>query len=98
MPDPIVAPQIAYKHPDESLFYEMDFSSVLAVGETIVSFPNSTPISDSPLTFGSPSVDGSKMKFKVSGGVDGTDYRITGEIFTTEGQTWACVGVMKVRA
>lgn len=101
MTDSIVAPHPLTKHPDESVVYSMDFVNLLDVEETITSVANGTPtvdaVSSPPVTFGVPSIVGSAVTFRISGGSDGTDYRVTVEVGTSEGNIRAAIGILYVR-
>lgn len=74
-------PNTLIKDPDESKVYEVDFSAHLASGETLSSpVVASTP---SGLTVGSPSISGSSVQFRLSGGTSGTTYTIDVTVSTS---------------
>ena len=102
MPASIIAPGYLVKHPDESLVYAMDFANLLGAGELLTAVANSTPLVDvvstPPLVFGTPSIVGTQIRFRVSGGQASMDYRITVEAATSAANTRAAVGVLFVRA
>ena len=99
MSDKIVAPQRIQKHPDEAIYLVWDFTALLSEGETINSV-RGTPSVDSnsspALTIGSPTIVGTTVKALFTGGADGTTYKVTCEVQTSEGQTWALPGILEV--
>lgn len=78
----------APKDPSALLDYEMDWSAWLAEGETIVSSPLPVVSSSAPaLTVGTVSVSGgTKVRFRIGGGVAGQNYTVTVRITTSIGQ------------
>lgn len=83
----VTAPQVCVKQPGESLPYSMDFVHLLFPGETIKASPapavtqtKTTGAAD--LTIGSPSIAGSVVSFRISGGTDGSEYRVQVQIET----------------
>lgn len=75
-----------YKQPAESLDYDIDFTDFLSDGDTLVSTGNppvpsplSVVVSPSGLTLGPTVVinNGKTIKQWLSGGTDGTKYKIT---------------------
>ena len=102
-----VAPKA--KHPSESILFGVDFSKLLATGETI-SAVSSVSASPSGLTIGSGSANaaafdnddgksvpiGKGAQFRVSYGADGTDYTITVVVTTTNSNTRVAVCTLQV--
>ena len=74
------------KQPSESRVYDIDFSANLAAGETI-SAVSSCTASPSGLTLGAASYTGTKVQIRISGGVTGTQYKVTAIVTTSAGNT-----------
>ena len=102
----VTAPQVALKQPGESLVYSMDFVHLLFPGETIKSSPapvvtqtkSGGGVSD--LVIGSPSINGSVVSFRISGGTDGIDYTVQVLIetdFGTDDNIRIGDGILQVR-
>lgn len=74
------------KDPDESSIYSVDFSDVLATGETISSIVvTSTP---SGLTIGTPVANAQAAEFRVSGGTSNVVYTVDVVITTSASSTY----------
>ena len=93
-PNSVTAPQLLVKQPGETRQFSMDFSSLLADGETL-SGPSitSTP---SGLTVGSPSVSGSKILFDLSSGTHPVRYRLEVTVTGSGGATLVGDGSLRV--
>ena len=87
------------KAPTEIRTYAFDFSEVseILAGQTLTGTPT---VSGSPsgLTFGSPSISGSKVNVAISAGSDGTTYEITMTVTTSGSATLVGCGRLKVAA
>jgi hypothetical protein len=70
------------KDPDATALYDVDFSSIMTTGESLV-LPTVTA-SPTGLTIGTPAVSGGIVQFSVAGGTSGTLYRINVHV-TTDG-------------
>ena len=98
------------KHPAESILFAVDFSKLLAAGESLsgVGAPAASP---SGLTITGPIVNtsafdndeggsvtiGRAAQFRIAGGVAGTDYTLTVTVTTTAGNTRIAVCLLQVR-
>ena len=88
------------KHPSESVFYAVDFTNILASGETLSGTPTVT-VSPTGPTIGAPTVNtgvltddegntvaiGKAVQVRVSAGTDGIDYTLTVSCATTASDT-----------
>lgn len=95
------------KHPSESVLYAIDFTELLASGETLSGTPTVAG-SPSGLTIGTPAVNtgtvvddegntiaiGKAVQVRISGGTADTDYELTVSCGTTASDTR--VGVCKL--
>lgn len=88
--------QSLVKQPGENRLYDMDFSPLLAEGETLSSCTvASTPVG---LTLsGSATVSGSTASQRISGGTSGTRYKLTFTAVTSAGNTVEADGILQVR-
>lgn len=95
----IVAPETICKHPDESLVLQMDFFNLLEEGESITSVagvavdPNEE--SGGP-AIASPTIAGSAVRIRVTGGTAASDYRVTVEVDTSEANRRVGIGILQV--
>jgi hypothetical protein len=95
---PVTAPEIKYKHPDESILYAADFERNLEDGETLSSGANASQISatyhpedDDDIETGTPenltianiAISGTKVRFRVSEGTHKYDYELLVTVITT---------------
>ena len=81
------------KHPTEAIFYGIDFSSLMATGETV----SSASVTLRPLTFddgssaamisGSAIITSNVVAQKIIAGLDGNTYRVAFSVVTSAGQT-----------
>lgn len=107
----ISAPIVRLKHPDESLVFDFDFTRLLKSGETLTGTPTVTcdddgitisgeVVNDDTVTTleGRTIDEGKAVLARISGGEDGTTYNVTAECDTSEGNTRAGVGRIKVSA
>lgn len=91
------------KQPSEDRLYEMDFAALLASGETISSVSSITQSArgnvqgSTSLSIGTGSASGSNVRFRISGGTDGEDYKITVVVTTSQGNTLEGDGWLYVR-
>lgn len=72
------------RDPDSVLDYVADWSAWLEAGETIVT---SSWIVPTGIVMGPDTHDGTTATIWLSGGTNGTDYRITNRVVTTAGRT-----------
>ncbi len=86
------------KTPDEVLYVEMDFSSVLSTGATItsvnVAFDPSGELSEN---VGARQISGQKVIFLLQGGTAGSDYEMEVEATADNGETAEGVAFVVVR-
>lgn len=97
---PIEAPEIITKQPSEKLYIGMDFASVLNTGEIISSIQSLNVekrggrVSD--LIIEDEIIDGSIVKFFVSGGTECYTYRVEILILTSDGQLLEGDGILEI--
>lgn len=77
----MAVPVVAFKRSDESKVYGVDFSSVLATGETISGIVLTSDTSG--ITLGTPSSSAGIVSFRASGGSADTVYGLTVQITTS---------------
>lgn len=98
---PVVAKEQLEKQPSEIITYAMDFSELLDANElsTTEALASVTSVTASPsgLTLGSGSISGDRVTFSVSGGTDGTTYRIEVTVTTSTGNTRVADGMLVVK-
>lgn len=89
------------KQPAESRVYVMDFSGLLAQGETltgVTSVSYSSPSGDAALTLvGSATYSGVYAQQRISGGTSGKYYTVTFVVTTSLGNTLEGEGILQVR-
>ena len=93
----VTAPKTLVKQPGEDLLYGMDFTNLLATGETISSVTSFLEITTSDLTIGSGTIKSAVVEFRVSGGTHGVRYRIEVIIVTSDSNTRVADGLLLVR-
>lgn len=89
------------KRPAESRLYGMDFSALLASGETVSavsSFAADTPAGATALTVGAPTVTSPAAFARISGGTAGYTYHVTVTVTTSLGNTLQECGDLQVAA
>lgn len=86
------------KQPSESRLYSMDFSALLASGETLstVTSVSTTLVTVPALTIGAGSVSGVLCQFRVSVGKTGNRYKVTAVVTTSAGNTLEGEGYVNV--
>lgn len=84
------------KHPSESLVFFGDFANLLPSGASLTGTP--TVSVDSGITAGSPSISGTKVNVRISGGTAGTDYDIDIVCADDASNTHVIEGIIEVRA
>jgi len=91
------------KYPDESEFFAADFTAMLTTGETISSgscvcylATDSTKTDISAMKVGSATTAGNKITQKITGGTDGTLYKLRFTAVTSFGQTLVLTVVLPV--
>lgn len=88
------------KQPSESRVYAVDFSANLTSSETIAASPAPTvTATPSGLTITSVASDttGKKVQFRVSGGTNGIQYKVTSVVVTSLGNTLEEEGILIVK-
>ena len=99
------------KHPSESRVYGIDFTRLLATGETLTGSPTVT-VSPSGVTASGAAVNsatfldddgvtiaiGKGVQVRLAGGSDGADYLVTFSVGTSQSNTLVAVGTLQVRA
>lgn len=87
------------KQPGESRLYTMDFSSLMATGETITAVTNVAYTGDDALlVVGSPTYSGQQAQVRISGGTNEYSYRVTFTVTTSSGDTLQGEGILQVRS
>lgn len=87
------------KQPSESRLYSMDFSALLAKGETVVSVTSVTitPTTSSPLTVsGVPTASGVLAQFRLIDGLTGQRYKLDVIVTTSSGNILEGDGLVQV--
>lgn len=74
------------KQPAESLDYYIDFTNLLASGDSLSSI-NTVTGTPTGLTIASTAISGTKVSMQISGGTDGTIYLVEANVDTTLGNT-----------
>ena len=99
----VTAPQRLLKQPAEVRKYAMDFSNVLSSSESITTSGVYPKVSSellngdsSDLTIYNEAIDGNKIELWVSGGTDGTSYRLEVSIATDAEQIIEGDGILRV--
>lgn len=77
----------------------MDFSALLASGETLTGAGTATVDKTTApvLTLGAASVSGSIAQFRISGGVSNTEYKVTLVVTTSAGNTLEGEGIVQCK-
>lgn len=85
------------KQPGESRLYPMEFAALLVEGETISGIDSITKdkTTTPDLVIAEQAYSGSIVQFRVSGGVDGTKYKITVRVDTTAGNLIEGEGIIQ---
>ncbi len=78
--------RILDKQPTESDLFDIDFTPKLVTGDTISSV-TSVATAQAGLTIGAPLLSSPKVQVRISGGTDGTLYKITAIVVTSNGNT-----------
>jgi hypothetical protein len=92
----VTATERLLKQPGESRLLGIDFELVLETGEALDAVSGVTG-SPSGLTIGSGSIDGTEVRFRVSGGVHNRNYRLAVTVTTDAGNTLVGDAVLEVR-
>lgn len=89
--------QTLIKQPAESRLYSIDFSPLLAVGETVTGV-TSVAATPSGLTLsGSPTYSGAFAQERISGGTTGVRYKVTFTVTTSLSNTLEGEGILSVQ-
>lgn len=83
----IISDTTVVKTPEESDLYGFDWTDLLADGETLSGTPVVTEITTTDLTFGSPSINGSVVEVRISGGTAGVSYCLKCKVTTSANNT-----------
>ena len=84
------------KHPDDSLLYEFEFANLLDDGASLSGTPTVVEIDTADLTIGSPSIVGTTVQVRISGGTENTLYHVKCQCGDSDGNTWNIPGRLKV--
>jgi hypothetical protein len=86
------------KQPAESRLYSMDFRHLMTSAETISTIASTTvsPTTLSPLLIASSAISGQKVQLRLTGGLDGTEYKVTVRITTSSSNTLEGEGDLEV--
>lgn len=88
------------KQPAESRLLSMDFSALLAQGETVLSvssFTADTPTGAAALAISGILASGFYAQARVAGGTSGTVYKLTALVVTSQGNTLEGEGLLQVK-
>lgn len=88
------------KQPSESRLYSMDFSALLAAGESIASvtsFTAATPPDAAALTISAIAASGPYAQARIAGGTAAFRYTVTAVVLTSLGNTLEGEGLLQVR-
>lgn len=88
-------PQTLVKQPSESRLFSMDFSGLLASGETVSGVTSATA-DKAGLVLGAPAFTTSAAQVRISGGTDGVTYKITFVVTTSLSNTLEGEGLLSV--
>jgi hypothetical protein len=95
--DGLSATRAFIKQPSENRLYDMDFAANLRSGDSIASVVSVTSDqADDTLVIGAASISGSRIQFRLSGGVAGLTHKITAKVQTTLGDSLEGEGYVKV--
>lgn len=86
------------KQPSESRLYTMEFAALLGSGETLSSVVsvNVDKTTASPLLISGQAVNGTALTFRLTGGLAGTRYKVTGIVTTSGGNTIEGEGIVQL--
>lgn len=85
------------KQPAEDRLFEMEFVGLLGPDETLNGVISVTATPTGLTLSGAPTYEGSIAKQRISGGTNGTTYKVTFVVTTSEGNTLEGEGKLKVR-
>jgi hypothetical protein len=95
---PIRAPQTLLKHPADDAPYAVDFAQLLEEDETLESVTSIEAVpDDGEIDLGAGSIDGTRVVFRVRGGLQDVDYSVTVVVSTSSQNTLAGVGRLRLR-
>ena len=92
------------KHPEETLEYEMDFSTALASGDSlsgsysVTVTDQSTDAVQASMLSGSASRDGNSVAAFITGGASGKKYEVTYKSATSGGETLVEILILPVKS
>lgn len=102
--DSLTTPSFSPKDPGETVFLAFDFSALMTTGLTL-STPvctavtrSGTDAAPSAVLSGSPTITGSKLVQRVTGGVALATYAIKAQVDASDGSRFVLVGLLPVRA
>lgn len=84
------------KEPNDSRVFTMDFGALLTAGDYLVEIDSLTAL-PTGLTLGASAVSATKLQVRLSGGSDGTRYKITAVVQTAADSTLEGEGYLDVR-
>jgi hypothetical protein len=84
------------KQPAESRLFSMDFSPLMATGETISAVSSCTAL-PTGLTISGAATSGQVATARIAAGTAGTKYKVTFVVTTSAGNTLEAEGVLQVR-
>lgn len=91
-----MAGEILEKQPSESRLYDIDFDPLLATGDSITSVTSVATL-QAGLTIGAASIASPKIQVRISSGTDGTLYKITAIVVTSNGDTLETDVLLRLR-
>jgi hypothetical protein len=83
-----------FKQPAEDRLFDFDFSGKMRTGETVATV--SVTATPSGLTIGSTAFSGQIAQVRISGGMTGTDYKMTCTVTTNQSNTLELDGWLRV--
>ena len=90
-----IAEEVHAKTVYEVKYYNFDFVDELETGETITGSP-AVSISPTGPTLGTPSINGTEVQVKITGGTAGVSYLVTMKIATSAGESIEGSGWLEV--
>ena len=92
----------SYKLTTENELFTFDYSPIIRTGETISSASCTVQVKDgsdsnpSAILVGSPAISGSQVVQRITGGLDGTTYRLEMTVTTSSTNVYTLVGDLSV--
>lgn len=86
------------KDPHSSEFFALDFSTLLADGDSVASVVGLSPdVTDGMLVIGTPAQNANLVVCRFSAGTLGYTYQVRADVLTTQGEALSLTGVLLVR-